>query len=135
MRHTLQVLLCQLVLIAALGAADTWLSGGPGVLAPAIGLFCGALLGFWGCPLSRATLPGRCLPAAACMGLLAAGLYTWTQPVPAWWAPVAIGGLAALSALVLTLAAGDTLLNLRSKGVAKHEGRWGDPTSYYGDLE
>lgn len=131
----LRILLCQLLLIASLVALDTWLSGGPGVLAPALGLFGGAALGVRGVPLQRAHLPRMALPVSAAMGLLAAAFYVGSQELAAWWAPLAVGILAALSTLVLTLAAGDTVLNLRSKGVAKHKGRWGDSESYYGDLE
>lgn len=132
---SLRILLTQLLLIAALGALDTWLSGGPGVLAPALGLFGGAALGVWGRPLKREGLPGVALPVATAMGGIAGALYGGTQTSPAWWAPIAVGLLGGLSTLVLTLAAGDTVLNLRSKGVAKHKGRWGDAESYYGDLE
>lgn len=132
---SLRILLCQLLLTGLLGALDTWLSGGPGVLAPALGLFGGAALGVRGLPLVREGLPKLALPVAAAMGLIAAAVYAGSQEIPAWWAPLAVGILAALSTLVLTLAAGDTVLNLRSKGVAKHKGRWGDSESYYGDLE
>jgi hypothetical protein len=75
------------------------------------------------------------LPVAAAMGGIGWAVYAGTQDIPAWWAPLAVGALAAISTLVLTLAAGDTVLNYRSKGVAKHKGRWGDVESYYGDLE
>ena len=132
---TLRILLFQLTLIGLLVALDTWLSGGPGILAPSLGLFCGASLGLRGAPIDRPGLPRMALPVASAMGAFGAALYSGTQPLPAWWAPLAVGALAALSTLVLTLAAGDTLLNHRSKGVAKHKGRWGEVRSYYGDLE
>lgn len=131
----LRILICQLLLLTSLAALDTWLSGGPGVLAPALGLFGGAVLGLHGMPLKREGLPRMALPVAGAMGLIAALTYTATQALPAWWAPLAVGALASLSSLVLTLAAGDTVLNYRSKGVAEHKGRWGDLESYYGDLE
>lgn len=105
------------------------------MLAPALGLFCGAALGLRGVVLQRDSLPRVASRVALPMGGIAGLLYWGTQAPPAWWAPMAVGVLAALSTLALTLAAGDTVLNLRSKGVAKHEGRWGDPKSYYGDLE
>ncbi|MFT5584139.1 MAG: hypothetical protein ACI9VR_001724 [Cognaticolwellia sp.] len=132
---SLRILLCQLVLVGLLGALDTWLSGGPGVLAPAIGLFGGAVLGIQGVHIDRPGLPRMALPVAVAMGVIGGAVYAGIQDIPTWWAPLAVGTLAALSTLVLTLAAGDTLLNHRSKGVAKHKGRWGDVESYYGDLE
>jgi len=130
-----RVLLCQLVLVGLLSALDSWLSGGPGVLAPALGLFGGAVFGVQGVPMNRPDLPKLALPVAGAMGGIAGAVYAGIQDIPVWWAPLAVGTLAALSTLVLTLAAGDTVLNHRSKGVAKHKGRWGNVESYYGDLE